>query len=180
MLRSFRSLPDQPRDYWAPACDQEAHGKSCPWWWQRLRRWPFPSENYLKGALWIGRNLTLVVEELADSLDIYRNKHLIEIAGAVQDSDPRRSSHRLNLLAAAGITECLSLANTSRMRARNILQGAASILPGDNHALKGFVNTLPIEAPWQGPGPGQGALEPPPAKAVSRLGGIAPPPSMTH
>ncbi len=107
---------------------------------------PFPSENYLKGALWIGRNLTLVVEELADSLDIYRNKHLIEIAGAVQDSDPRRSSHRLNLLAAAGITECLSLANTSRMRARNILQGAASILPGDNHALKGFVNTLPIES----------------------------------
>ena len=107
---------------------------------------PFPSESYLKGALWIGRNLTLVVEELADSLDIYRNKHLIEISGAVQDSDPRRSSHRLNLLAAAGITECLSLANTSRMRARNILQGAASILPGDSHALKGFLNTLPIES----------------------------------
>jgi hypothetical protein len=107
---------------------------------------PFPSESYLKGALWIGRNLTLVIEELADSLDIYRNKHLVEVAGAVQDSDPRRSSHRLNLLAAAGITECLSLANTSRMRARNILQGAASILPGDNHALKGFVSTLPIES----------------------------------
>ena len=107
---------------------------------------PFPNESYLKGALWIGRNLTLVCEELADSLDIYRNKHLIEIAGAAQDADPRRSSHRLNLLAAAGITECLSLANTSRMRARNILQGAASILPGDHHAMKGFLNTLPIES----------------------------------
>ena len=107
---------------------------------------PFPNESYLKGALWIGRNLTLVVEELADSLDIYRNKHLIEISAAAQDSDPRRASHRLNLLAGAGITECLSLANTSRMRARHILQGAASILPGDHHALKGFLNTLPIES----------------------------------
>lgn len=107
---------------------------------------PFPNESYLKGALWIGRNLTLVVEELADSLDIYRNKHLIEISAAAQDSDSRRASHRLNLLAGAGITECLSLANTSRMRARHILQGAASILPGDHHALKGFLSTLPIES----------------------------------
>lgn len=107
---------------------------------------PFPNESYLKGALWIGRNLTLVVEELADSLDIYRNKHLIEISAAAQDSDARRASHRLNLLAGAGITECLSLANTSRMRARHILQGAASILPGDHHALKGFLSTLPIES----------------------------------
>jgi hypothetical protein len=107
---------------------------------------PFPNESYLKGALWIGRNLTLVVEELADSLDIYRNKHLVEISAAAQDSDPRRASHRLNLLAGAGITECLSLANTSRMRARHILQGAASILPGDHHALKGFLSTLPIES----------------------------------
>ncbi len=82
----------------------------------------FPTEGYLKGALWIGRNLTLVVEELADSLDIFRNKHLVEISAAAQDADARRSSHRLNLLAGAGITEALALANTSRMRARNILQ----------------------------------------------------------
>jgi hypothetical protein len=106
----------------------------------------FPQDAYLKGAVWIGRNLTLVVEELADSLDAFRNRHLVEVSAAAQDHDPRRSSHRLNLLAGTGITEALSLANTSRMRARNILQGAASIMPGDLQSLKGFLQTLPIES----------------------------------
>jgi hypothetical protein len=106
----------------------------------------FPTDSYLKGAIWIGRNLTLVVEELADSLDVFRNRHLVEISAAAQDHDPRRASHRLNLLAGTGITEALALANTSRMRARNILQGAASILPGDVHSLKGLLKTLPIES----------------------------------
>jgi len=106
----------------------------------------FPQDAYLKGAVWIGRNLTLVIEELADSLDAFRNRHLVEVSAAAQDHDPRRSSHRLNLLAGTGITEALSLANTSRMRARNILQGAASITPGDVQSLKGFLATLPIES----------------------------------
>jgi len=106
----------------------------------------FPQDAYLKGAVWIGRNLTLVIEELADSLDAFRNRHLVEVSAAAQDHDARRSSHRLNLLAGTGITEALSLANTSRMRARNILQGAASIIPGDLQSLKGFLATLPIES----------------------------------
>jgi len=106
----------------------------------------FPTDSYLKGALWIGRNLTLVMEELADSLDIFRNRHLVEISAAAQDHDPRRASHRLNLLAGTGITEALALVNTSRMRSRNILQGAASILPGDRQSLQGFLKTLPIES----------------------------------
>jgi hypothetical protein len=106
----------------------------------------FPSEKYLSGALWIGRNLTLIVEELADSLDNYRNKHLMEVAAASNDHDFKRSSHRLNLLAGAGITEALSLINTTRTRARNVLQGAASILPGDSQAFKAYLKLLPIEA----------------------------------
>jgi hypothetical protein len=106
----------------------------------------FPSEKYLSGALWIGRNLTLIVEELADSLDNYRNKHLMEVAAASNDHDFKRSSHRLNLLAGAGITEALSLTNTTRTRARNILQGAASIFPGDSQAFKAYLKLLPIEA----------------------------------
>ncbi len=106
----------------------------------------FPTDAYLKGAVWIGRNLTLVIEELADSLDTFRNRHLIEVSAAAQDHDARRSSHRLNLLAGTGITEALALANTSRMRARNILQGAASLMPGDMQSLKGFLLTLPIES----------------------------------
>ena len=49
-----------------------------------------------------------MVEELADSLDIYRNKHLIEISAAAQDSDSRRASHRLNLAGAGMQSACLS------------------------------------------------------------------------
>jgi hypothetical protein len=82
----------------------------------------YPSESYLSGAIWIGRNFMMVAEELADSLDIFRNKQLVEVAAAAQDSDAKRSAHRLNLLAAAGITEAVALANTSKSRARQIFQ----------------------------------------------------------
>jgi len=81
-----------------------------------------PNESYLNGAIWLGRNMMMVAEELADSLDLFRNKQLVEVAAAAQDADAKRSAHRLNLLAAAGITEAVALANTSKSRARQIFQ----------------------------------------------------------
>ena len=38
-----------------------------------------PSEAYLRGALWLGRNLTMVIEELAEGLDFFRSKFLSEV-----------------------------------------------------------------------------------------------------
>lgn len=92
---------------------------------------PHPNESYLFGAIWLGRNMMMVAEELADSLDLFRNRQLVEVAAAAQDSDVRRSAHRLNLLAAAGITEAVALANTSKSRSRQIFQVRPRVLTFD-------------------------------------------------
>ena len=39
-----------------------------------------PSEPYLRGALWLGRNISMVLEQLAESLDSYRSKILSEVS----------------------------------------------------------------------------------------------------
>ena len=82
----------------------------------------YPSETYLRGALWMGRNLVILLEELTESLDSLRSKLLNEISLASHDDDPRRSSHRLSLLAGTSISEVLAKAHKSRHRAREILQ----------------------------------------------------------
>jgi hypothetical protein len=81
-----------------------------------------PSEEYLRGALWLGRNLTMLTEELADTIDNFRAKHTTEVEHAKSDTDIARSCHRLNLLAGTGLTETLSLVSLTRVRAREILQ----------------------------------------------------------
>jgi hypothetical protein len=42
---------------------------------------PPPTEPYLRGAMWLGRNLIMIIEELADLLDAYRSKYIVEVAG---------------------------------------------------------------------------------------------------
>ena len=83
---------------------------------------PHPSEAFLRGALWLGRNLTMITEEMWEELDEFRTKHLSEVASAVQDPDSRRSSHRLNLLAGSGINQALSMVTNGKKKARDILK----------------------------------------------------------
>lgn len=82
----------------------------------------YPSESYLRGALWLGRNLTMVSEDLADAMDAFRTKYLGEVTAASQDTDSRRSAYRLALLASSGVNEAHGLASRSRLRTREILQ----------------------------------------------------------
>ena len=89
-----------------------------------------PTESYLRGALWLGRNLTMVIEEMAEGMDHFRVKQLAEISTATSDPDMSRALHRLSLLAASGANETLTLVNRSRVRAREMLQGTASISAG--------------------------------------------------
>ena len=63
---------------------------------------PHPPEPYLRGALWLGRNLTMVIEEMAEGMDHFRVKQLAEISTATADPDMSRALHRLSLLAASG------------------------------------------------------------------------------
>ena len=38
-----------------------------------------PSDLYLRGALWLGRNFTMVIEDLAEALDFFRSRFLSEV-----------------------------------------------------------------------------------------------------
>jgi hypothetical protein len=46
-----------------------------------------PSEPYLRGALWLGRNIAMVLEQLAESLDSYRSKILSEVSVCAEHSN---------------------------------------------------------------------------------------------
>ena len=106
----------------------------------------YPSASYLRGALWIGRNMTLVTEELAESLDNYRNKYLSDVADISRDGDFRRACHRLTLLASSGMNQVVLLATKSKQTIREMLEGTASLEPGNSSQLQRFLRTLPIES----------------------------------
>ena len=82
----------------------------------------YPSDAYLRGALWLGRNLTMVCEDLADEMETQRTKYLSEIATAAQDGDSRRALHRMSLLASSSVSDAVALTSKGRTRARNILE----------------------------------------------------------
>lgn len=106
----------------------------------------YPSASYLRGALWLGRNMTLVSEELAEDLEKYRTKYLAEVSEISNDPDFRRACHRLTLLAGSGINHCVSAAGKARNTTREILQGAAGLEPGNVNQLHRFLGSLPIES----------------------------------
>jgi len=106
----------------------------------------YPNESYLRGAMWLGRNFTILSEELAEEMDTFRTKFMGEVSSASQDTDLRRCCHRLTLLANSGITQAHSMTHKSRQKVREILQGASSLKPGDSHGFKALLRTLPIES----------------------------------
>ena len=83
---------------------------------------PYPNDSYLRGAMWLGRNFTILSEELAEEMNDFRTKFMAEVAVAGQDSDTRRCAHRLTLLANSGITQAHSMTIRSNSKVREILQ----------------------------------------------------------
>jgi hypothetical protein len=83
---------------------------------------PYPNDSYLRGAMWLGRNFTILSEELAEEMSEFRTKFMAEVAVAGQDTDARRSAHRLTLLANSGITQAYSMTMKSNGKVREVLQ----------------------------------------------------------
>lgn len=110
-----------------------------------------PSAEYLKGAIWLGRNIHMITEEMVEQLDSFRTKYLREIS-ALSRNDSNQSpagtstSHRLSLLAASGITDTMTIAYNARTKSRKMLQQASSLVPGDAEGLQKFLLDLPIES----------------------------------
>eukprot|EP01035_Chromulina_nebulosa_P018510 gene18510-24227_t len=106
----------------------------------------YPSETYLRGALWLGRNITMLLEDLSESLDILRIKHLSDISSASHDLDYKRGVHRLSILAISTINEVLARANKAKLRSKEIITGTSKLKPGDSDTFQSFLTTLPMES----------------------------------
>jgi hypothetical protein len=83
-----------------------------------------PSADYLQGAVWLGRNILMITEDMVEQMDSFRSKYLRELSN-LSRSDSGVSSgttHRISLLAASGITEAMSVAYQSRAKSRKMLE----------------------------------------------------------
>mmetsp|Transcript_7198 Transcript_7198/g.10704 ORF Transcript_7198/g.10704 Transcript_7198/m.10704 type:complete len:665 (-) Transcript_7198:135-2129(-) len=105
-----------------------------------------PSAEYLRGALWLGRNMLMITEETVEQLDLHRSQFLREVSSVAREDNSSRAAHRLSLLAASGITDALSTVYQSRAQSRKMLQDAAAISPGDKEAMRNFLMNLPVES----------------------------------
>lgn len=81
-----------------------------------------PSEPYLRGAVWLGRNFVMLIEELSDAMDSLRKKSLAEVTQAAGDVDAHRGMQRLSLVAGSSVNEAMLLTGRSKARAREILK----------------------------------------------------------
>lgn len=117
----------------------------------------YPSASYLRGALWLGRNLTLIAEELCVAMDQIRLRTLEDIQQVDQsyESAPsqvellnelKRAVHRLKILATGAVTHACTLATKSKSMARKLLQGASDLEPGNEELFQKFLSNLPIES----------------------------------
>jgi hypothetical protein len=112
-----------------------------------------PSAEYLKGALWLGRNIHMLTEDLVEQLDSFRTKYLREVSILSRGGDSNQAtsssastSHRLSLLAASGITETITIAYNARTKSRKMLQQASALAPGDQEGLHRLMMDLPVES----------------------------------
>ena len=82
----------------------------------------YPNADFLRGAVWLGRNFTMITEDMAEAMGAYRSKYLREITSASDDTDLKRGNNRLSLLAGSAVSEAVSLCENSRVKARDMVK----------------------------------------------------------
>jgi hypothetical protein len=87
-----------------------------------------PSQEYLKGALWLGRNLVMQIESLVAKIEAFKSQYLREVTAAASDADVKRACHRLTLLAASRVGEIAAAGEEEKQKIRNIIQVLTSCL----------------------------------------------------
>eukprot|EP01036_Dinobryon_divergens_P030096 gene30096-39292_t len=106
----------------------------------------FPGVSYLRGALWIARNWSVISEELASEMESFKSKQLDEISTARSDDNLRRCAQRLTLLAGAAVTEVVTIANKFKLRTDRIIEILSKVEPGDSRAFEDLLRVLPMES----------------------------------
>jgi hypothetical protein len=80
-----------------------------------------PSFEYLKGALWLGRNIVMQMESLIDKIESFKSQYLREVTSTASDNDVQRACHRLTLLAASRVGELAIAAEAEKTNIRNMI-----------------------------------------------------------
>ena len=106
----------------------------------------YPSEAYLQGALWLGRNCAVLVDELFDSIETLKSQHLADLRIAVNDPKLSRAVSRLHLSGTSLITDMVTTVERYRIRRKDIVREASRLVPGRIDMLEEFTNTLPIDS----------------------------------
>lgn len=105
-----------------------------------------PSEAFLRGAVWLGRNCSALMDELADSLDNLKSSHLSDVLDAVRDPDMNRAVSRLHILTTSLLTEIYTTAIRFKLRCKDVVKDASRLIPGRKDLLDEFMSTLPLES----------------------------------
>lgn len=80
-----------------------------------------PSLEYLKGAMWLGRNLVMKIEALVDKIENFRTTYLREVTLTANDGDSQRACQRLTLLAASRVGEIVAAADEEKLNIRRLV-----------------------------------------------------------
>jgi hypothetical protein len=101
----------------------------------------FPSEAFLSGALWFGRNLAVSMDRLAEEIVAAKNRiasHLLEI-----DIDSGHDSR--NEVIEKSLKDIASLSDSSIRKVKAYLHELSTIEPGDSWKLFELQNKLPLD-----------------------------------
>jgi hypothetical protein len=80
-----------------------------------------PSLEYLKGALWLGRNMVMQIETLVEKVNKFRVQYLREVTLTADDADSQRACQRLTLLAASRVGEVVAAAEEEKLKIRQLI-----------------------------------------------------------
>lgn len=82
----------------------------------------YPSSSYLRGAIWLGRNMTLLSVELVEEIENQRIHFLQDLDDIARDPDFKRSCHRMRVVATTAMNQTCSFANKHRSTMREMLE----------------------------------------------------------
>lgn len=80
-----------------------------------------PSADYLRGAMWLGRNIVMEMDTLVNHIEGFRSQYLKEVNVTAKDKDLERACHRMALLAASRVNDVVAFAAEEKDKIQKML-----------------------------------------------------------
>jgi hypothetical protein len=95
-----------------------------------------PTEEFLKGAIFMGKKIDLLVGNLCSNIHSVCAKQLTEVVSATEDVDINRSLQRLSFLASSVNNESLSLSHHTHSKIKKVIENVSLLDIGDEIGFK--------------------------------------------